>query len=124
LQSRHGVAGDPSDEVFEHPDCSAAFIARLVPIRCRELADLLAAYRTALRRSSITRDDIVQRILSHLNLPAAPTPMGPGGSPGWDLGDESTDDWVLGMDPVPPDVHVTQCGPPWDACVDPPAPDC
>jgi hypothetical protein len=48
----------------------------------------------------ITRDDIVQRI--PLNLPTAPEPMGPGGSFGWDLGDERMDDWVLGMDPEPP----------------------
>jgi hypothetical protein len=57
LQSRHGVAGDPSDEVFEHPDCSAPFIARLVLIRCRELTDLLAAYRIAIRRGSDSHDD-------------------------------------------------------------------
>jgi hypothetical protein len=56
LQSRHGVAGDPSDEVFEHPDCSSAFIARLVLIRCRELHDLLAAYRIAVHRESSPDD--------------------------------------------------------------------
>jgi hypothetical protein len=50
--------------------------------------------------------------------------MGPGGSLGWDLGDERKDDWVVGMDPEPPDVDVTQRGLPCDACVDPPAPDC
>jgi hypothetical protein len=63
-----------------------------------------------------TRDDIVQRILSHA--------IGPGGSPAWDLGDEHMDDWVLGMDPEPPDVDAPQRGPPCDECVDPPAPDC
>jgi hypothetical protein len=72
----------------------------------------------------ITRDEVVERILSHLNLPAAPEPIGPGGSLAWDLGDERMDDWVVGMDPEPPDVHETQRGPPCDACVDPPAPDC
>ncbi|MCU0693449.1 MAG: hypothetical protein MUF54_18820 [Polyangiaceae bacterium] len=48
----------------------------------------------------------------------------PGGALAWDLGDERMDDWVVGMDPAPPDVHETQRGPPCDACVDPPAPDC
>ena len=51
LQSRHGVEGDPSDEVFEHPDCAAPFIARLVILRCKELAELLAAYRIAIQQA-------------------------------------------------------------------------
>jgi hypothetical protein len=72
----------------------------------------------------ITRDEVVERILSHLNLPVAPEPIGPGGSLAWDLGDERMEDWVVGMDPEPPDVDVTQRGPPCDECVDPPAPDC
>ncbi|MCU0692610.1 MAG: hypothetical protein MUF54_14515 [Polyangiaceae bacterium] len=59
-----------------------------------------------------------------LNLPAVPESIGPGGSLAWDLGDERMDDWVVGMDPEPPDVGETQRGPPCDACVDPPAPDC
>ncbi|MCU0690519.1 MAG: hypothetical protein MUF54_03880, partial [Polyangiaceae bacterium] len=62
--------------------------------------------------------------LSHLNLPAAPELIGPGGSLGRDLGDERMDDWVVGMDPEPPDVPETQRGPPCDACVDPSAPAC
>ncbi|MCU0690447.1 MAG: hypothetical protein MUF54_03510 [Polyangiaceae bacterium] len=57
LQSRHGVAGDPSDEVFKHPDCCAPFLAHLVLIRCRALADLLAAYPIAIRRGSDSHDD-------------------------------------------------------------------
>jgi hypothetical protein len=72
----------------------------------------------------ITRDDVVERILSHLNLAAAPEPMGPGGSLAWDLGNERMDDRVVGMDPEPADVHETQRGTPCDACVDPPTPDC
>ncbi|MCU0693907.1 MAG: hypothetical protein MUF54_21165, partial [Polyangiaceae bacterium] len=52
--------------------------------------------------ASITRDDVVERI--PLNLPAAPEPIGPGGSLAWDLGDERMDDWVVGMDPEPPDM--------------------
>jgi hypothetical protein len=69
----------------------------------------------------ITRDDVVERILSHPNLPAAP--IGPGGSLAWDLDDERMDDWVVGMDPEPPDIDVTQRGPPCGECVDPPSPD-
>jgi hypothetical protein len=60
----------------------------------------------------ITLDDIVQRI--PLNLPASPEPMDPGGSMAWDLGDERMGDWVLGMDPEPPEVDVTQRSPPCD----------
>ncbi|MCU0693450.1 MAG: hypothetical protein MUF54_18825 [Polyangiaceae bacterium] len=50
--------------------------------------------------------------------------MGPGGSLGWDWGDERMDDWVVGMDPEPPDVDAPQRGPLNDQGVDPPAPDC
>jgi hypothetical protein len=56
LCSRHGIVGDPSDEVFEHPSCSAPFIARLLLIRCRELYDLLTAYRIAIRHDSSPDD--------------------------------------------------------------------
>jgi hypothetical protein len=72
----------------------------------------------------ITRDDIVHPILSHLNLPTAPAPIGPGGSLAWDLGDQSMGDWVVGMDPEPPELDAPQRGPPYDACVDPSAPAC
>ncbi|MCU0694195.1 MAG: hypothetical protein MUF54_22610 [Polyangiaceae bacterium] len=49
----------------------------------------------------ITREDIVERIPSHLHLPAAPEPVGPGGSLAWDVGQEPMQDWVIGMDPQP-----------------------
>ncbi|MCU0694547.1 MAG: hypothetical protein MUF54_24470 [Polyangiaceae bacterium] len=71
-----------------------------------------------------THDDVDGRILSHLNLPAAPEPTGPGGLLAWDLGDERLDDSVFGMDPEPPDMDVTERCPPYDEGVDPPAPDC
>jgi hypothetical protein len=70
----------------------------------------------------ITREDIVEKTLSHVHLPMAPEPVGPGRSLAWEL-DEPMQDWVVGMDPEPPDVAMTQRGPPCDACVDPSAPD-
>jgi hypothetical protein len=33
----------------------------------------------------ITREDIVEKILSHVHLPMAPEPVGPGGSLAWEL---------------------------------------
>ena len=57
LHSRHGTAGEPSDELFKSPLCSAALIARLVVHRCRELSDLLAAYRITLRHDADDSDD-------------------------------------------------------------------
>ncbi|MCU0690142.1 MAG: hypothetical protein MUF54_01945 [Polyangiaceae bacterium] len=72
----------------------------------------------------ITRDDIVQRILSHINSPAAPQAIGPGGSLAWNVEHKPMDDWVLGIDSEPADVNAPQRGPPYDECVNPPAPDC
>ena len=58
LHSRHGVASDPSDELFKSRQCSAALIAHLIVIRCRELSDLLVAYRIAARHESDDSDDL------------------------------------------------------------------
>lgn len=57
LFASHGPAIDPCDELFESPQCSAAFIARFITIRCGELSDLLAAYRIAICHRSDTSDD-------------------------------------------------------------------
>lgn len=69
----------------------------------------------------ITREEVVQRILSHLSLPSVPAPVGPGRSMAFDVTGEPVGEWVVGLDPDPPDAP--ERGPPaWDG-VDPPSPD-
>ena len=71
----------------------------------------------------ITRDEIVSRILSHLRLPSAPAPLGPAGSLAYDVTGELVGDWVVGLDPEPPDEDAR--APPCDCDgIDPPAPEC
>jgi hypothetical protein len=69
----------------------------------------------------ITNEETVRRILSSMRLPVDPAPVGPGGSMAYDVRGEPMDDWVVGLDPEPPDEDAR--GPPseWDG-VDPPAP--
>ena len=71
----------------------------------------------------ITRDEIISRILSHLRLPSAPAPLGPAGSLAYDVTGEPMGDWVVGVDPSPPDQGARAPPCDWDG-IDPPATDC
>ena len=68
----------------------------------------------------VTKRDIVERILAHLDLPVCPETLSDGHSIGFDVTGEPMPDWVVGADPEP---DACQRGPPqdWDS-VDPPAP--
>ena len=67
----------------------------------------------------ITRQQTVDRILSHLSLPLRPEPLGPADTVAYDITGEPMLDWVQGVDP-----ELDARAPPneWDG-VDPPAPE-
>ena len=69
----------------------------------------------------ITRQEIVDRILSHLRLPLRPEPLGCGETIACDVTGEPMPDWAIGVDPEPP---ADARAPPdnWDG-VDAPASD-
>jgi hypothetical protein len=71
----------------------------------------------------ITKQDVIERILAHLSIP--PQPIAPGsGAIGCDVTGEPIPEWVVGVDPDPPELEVDERGPPGEAYfVDPPAPD-
>jgi len=70
----------------------------------------------------IRRQDVIDRILRHLALPPVPAEPTHPDTVGIDVTGEPLPDWVVGVDPEPPDP--VERAPPrdWD-CVDPPAPD-
>jgi hypothetical protein len=70
----------------------------------------------------ITKQHIVDRILSHLQLPLRPEQLGEH-VVGYDVTDEPMPGWVLGMDPDPEEPDASERGPPTDCeGVDPQAP--
>jgi hypothetical protein len=72
----------------------------------------------------MTREQVVARSMSHLNLRATQEPVGRGGLLAWEVREEPMQDRVFGTDGKPPDFPRAQRGPSDDDCVDPPAPQC
>jgi hypothetical protein len=58
LLAQHGAGRRIPDELTDSPDCIVAVLARLLVLRCEELAELLAAYRLALQQQQSAADDI------------------------------------------------------------------
>jgi hypothetical protein len=69
--------------------------------------------------ATITRQETIDRILSHLSLPLRPEPLGPADTVAYDVTGEPMLDWVVGVDPEP-DARAPPSE--WDG-VDPPAPE-
>ena len=70
----------------------------------------------------ITKQHVVDRILSHLRLPLRPEQLDEHVA-GYDVTDEPMPGWVLGIDPDPEEPDACERGPPTECeGVDPPSP--
>ena len=87
--------------------------------------DVLACPRCHARLEPIAvirRQDVIERILRHLALPLAAAELTHPDTVAVDVTGEPLPDWVVGVDPDPPDAIERAPPGDWD-CVDPPAPD-
>ena len=70
----------------------------------------------------IRRQDVIDRILSHLALPLRPAQLGDADAVAYDVTGEPMPDWVAGLDPAPPEAEARAPPSDWD-CIDTPAPE-
>ncbi len=123
LQAPHEPTAPSSSEPSWRPSTSYVPWAELLR-HCFDI-DVLECPRCHGRLEPIAvirRYDVIARILQHLSMPAVPAGLAHPDTVAIDVTGEPLPDWVVGVDPLPPDA--VERAPPndWD-CIDAPAPD-